>query len=211
MAWALLEDMPRRPRCEAPGAVHHVYARGVDRCAIYRDDQDRWAYLDLLAHVVKRWKWDCLSYCLMGNHVHLLVRTPEPTLGRGMHRLHSFYAHDFNARHGRVGHLFQDRYGSSRIWTSGRLRMVADYIADNPVTAGFCRHAADWPWSSAAMVAVGDPPLWVARPSRLLAVQMELDDDSYTAQVSAATVAQERRRAVAPWPANDAAALRSAA
>jgi REP element-mobilizing transposase RayT len=203
--------MPRKARYEAPGAVHHVYARGVDRCAIFRDDQDRWAYLDLLAEVVQRWKWDCLAYCLMGNHVHLLVRTPDPTLGRGIHRLHSFYAQDFNARHGRIGHLFQDRYGSSRVWTPGRLLRVADYIADNPVMAGFCRHAADWPWGSAAVMAAGDAPLWIAGPSRLVAVQRELNDDSYTAQLSAATLAQERDRDVAPWPARDIAALRSAA
>ena len=170
--------MPRKPRHEGPGAVHHVFARGVDRCAIFRDDQDRQIYLDLLGEVVRRFKWDCLSYCLMGNHTHLLVRTPEPTLGRGMHRLQGFYAQDFNERHGRIDHLFQGRFGSSRIWTPDKLRKTADYIADNPVVAGLCRSAADWPWSSQAVLVTGDAPRWLARPARLLAVQLQLAADS---------------------------------
>jgi putative transposase len=170
--------MPRKQRHEAPGAVHHVYARGVDRCAIFRNDEDRHIYLDLLGHVVRRWKWDCLAYCLMTNHVHLLVRTPEPTLGLGMHRLQGFYAQGFNERHGRIGHLFQDRYGSSRVRTPGTLRKTSDYIADNPVVAGLCRFASDWPWSSHAVIANGEAPQWLARPARVLSIQTELAADS---------------------------------
>jgi REP element-mobilizing transposase RayT len=170
--------MPRRKRREEAGAVHNIWARGVDRCAIFRDDADRLAYLDLLGYVVRRWKWQCLAYCLMTNHVHLLIRTPEPTMGRGMHHLHSFYAHDFNQKYGRVGHLFQDRYGSNRIWTPGRMRLAVDYISANPVTAGLCKDAADYRWSSHAALAAGDAPRWLSRPADVLAVQLELAADS---------------------------------
>jgi REP element-mobilizing transposase RayT len=154
--------------------VQNIYARGVDRCAIFRDEADRLAYLDLLGYVVRRFKWRCLAYCLMGNHVHLLIRTPLANMGRGMHHLHSFYAHDFNQKYARVGHLFQSRYGSNRIWTPDRLRTAVDYIAENPVAAGICRDVSDWPWSSHAVLAAGDAPRWLSRPAELLAVQGEL-------------------------------------
>jgi REP element-mobilizing transposase RayT len=166
--------MPRRQRHEEAGAVHNIYARGVDRCAIFRDDQDRLEYLDLLGYVVRKWKWQCLAYCLMTNHIHLLIRTPEPNMGHGMQHLHSFYALDFNRKYDRVGHLFQDRYGSNRIRTPGRLRMAFDYITANPVTAGLCKDPADWRWSSHAALAEGDAPQWHARPAEVLAVQTVL-------------------------------------
>src|SRR5439155_27203426 len=102
--------MPRKPRREEAGAVHHVYARGVNRRVIFVDDSDRERYLELLGYVVGEWRWECFAYCLMPNHVHLLVRTLEPNLGLGMQRIHSLYAQGFNERHGRIGHLFQDRY-----------------------------------------------------------------------------------------------------
>jgi REP element-mobilizing transposase RayT len=170
--------MPRRPRHEGPGAVQNIYARGVDRCVIFKEDADWHRYVELLAYVVRRWKWDCLAYCLMTNHVHLLIRTPEPTMGRGMHFLHTFYAQEFNAKYGRVGHLFQNRYGSNRIWAPDRLRSAIDYIAANPVTAGLCADPADWPWSSHARLALDDAPPWLARPTDLIAVQRDLRANS---------------------------------
>lgn len=166
--------MPRRARREEAGAVQNIYARGVDRCAIFRDEDDRRLYLDLLAYVVWRWKWQCLAFCLMTNHVHLLIRTREPNMGRGMHHLHSFYAHDFNHKYGRVGHLFQDRYGSNRISTPGRLQRAIDYIDMNPVSAGLCDGPGDWPWSSSAARAAGDPPGWLSPPTEVQAAQLEL-------------------------------------
>ena len=99
--------MPRRPREELADAIHHVYARGNDRRAIYLDDGDRAAYLAMLGRVVVMKGWRCLAYCLMDNHVHLLIETPEPNLGSGMQRLHGLYAQSHNERHGRSGHLFQ--------------------------------------------------------------------------------------------------------
>jgi REP-associated tyrosine transposase len=166
--------MARRPRYEEAGAVQNIYARGVDRCAIFRDDEDRHRYIELLAYVVRRWKWDCLAYCLMTNHIHLLVRTPEPTMGRGMHFLHTFYAQEFNQKYDRVGHLFQSRYGSNRIRTPDRLRSAIEYIAANPVTAGLCESPADWRWSSHARVVAGDAPRWLAGALDLTAIQVEL-------------------------------------
>jgi putative transposase len=142
--------VPRRPREDFEGAVHHVFARGNDRHDIYVDNVDRRNYLAILGPVTLRQRWRCLSYCLMPNHVHLLVETPHANLGAGMQRLHGEYAHTFNRRHGRCGHVFQGRFGSIRIATDEHLWSAAAYIALNPVTAGLCRAPEDWRWSSHA-------------------------------------------------------------
>jgi len=140
--------VPRKPREELEGAVHHVYARGNGKQRIFLDDQDRRTYLFLLRRVITQHEWRCLAYCLMGNHVHLLIETPQPNLGRGMQRLHGAYAQLFNERHGRVGHLFQGPYGAVRIESDEQLWMTLAYIAANPVRSDLCERARDWHWSS---------------------------------------------------------------
>src|SRR5213082_2729696 len=120
--------MPRQLRQEVEGGIHHVYARGNDRRRIYLDDTDRRTYLFLLARVVLVKRWRCLAYCLMDNHLHLLVETPEANLGSGMQRLHSLYAQIHNERHGRCGHLFQDRFGSVRVLSDEQLWAVVAYV-----------------------------------------------------------------------------------
>ena len=140
--------MPRMPRQELAGAVHHVYARGNRQQVIYRDDLDRRRYLLLLAQVVVRQGWLCLAYCLMDNHVHLLIETPEPNLGAGMRRAHGLYAQSFNRRHRATGHLFQGRFGSVMQTNDAQLLVTARYIVRNPVASGLCDEPEDWPWSS---------------------------------------------------------------
>jgi putative transposase len=158
----------RKPRNEFPGAVVHVYARGVRKHAIYVDDVDRHSYLLLLAQVVVRQGWRCLAYCLMKNHVHLLVETPEPNLAAGMHRLHGLHAQAFNRRHKHTGHVFQGRYDAVPVRTDAQLLAVARYIALNPVEARLCEEAGLWPWSSHAAVVGGTAPRWLD-VARLLA------------------------------------------
>lgn len=154
--------MARKPREEFPGAVVHVYARGNRKQRIYVDDEDRVAYLRLLGQVIVRQGWRCLAYCLMKNHVHLLVETPEPNLAAGMQRLHGLHAQAFNKRHRHVGHLFQGRYGAVVVREDAQLLAVARYIALNPVEAGLCRDAAEWRWGShAAVVNGGMAPAWL--------------------------------------------------
>ena len=133
-----------------PGGVYHVYARGNARMRIFRDDTDYLLYLELLRRVAHRWRWKCLAYCLMPNHVHLLIETSEPNLGEGMQRLQSLYAQAFNATYGRSGHLFQGRFGAVRIKSESQMTTVIDYIARNPVEAGLAEQPEDWPWSSSA-------------------------------------------------------------
>ena len=140
--------MPRKPREDAEGGIFHVFARGNDQRLIYRDDSDRRRYLRLLAVTVERLGWRLLAYCLMDNHVHLLIETPYPNLAAGMQDLHGTYARTFNDRHGRSGHLFQGRYGAIRIKTDEQLGAVTEYIAMNPVKAGLCVTPDEWPWSN---------------------------------------------------------------
>jgi REP element-mobilizing transposase RayT len=138
-----------------------VYARGVDRQLIFRDAFDCRHYLSVLGGVVLHRKWRCLSYCLMPNHVHLLVQLTEANLGRGVQHVHGLYGRDFNARHGRVGHLFQGRYGVTVIRDELQFLTAVRYIALNPVAAGLCAAADDWDWGSYPAVMDGTCPRWL--------------------------------------------------
>src|SRR3954453_368096 len=161
--------MALRCRFEDAGAVHAVWGRGVEKRTIFEDEEDRKRYLALLGDVCERWHWDCLEYCLMGNHFHLVVRTREPTLGKGMHRLHTFYVMHFNQKHERVGPLFQSRFGSARLWTPERLEQARVYVVENPVAAGLGRKPEEWRWSATAARTNGRPA-WLATSERLSAI-----------------------------------------
>jgi REP-associated tyrosine transposase len=141
--------------------VHHVYARGNNKQDIFLCDRDREVYLATLADVVGRKRWACLAYCLMRNHVHLLVETREPNLGAGMGRLHTLYAQGFNKAYGRCGHVFQGRFGSVSMRSDEQLITTARYVALNPVEAGLCGAPEEWRWSSHAAVLRGGGPAWL--------------------------------------------------
>jgi REP element-mobilizing transposase RayT len=102
--------MARPLRIEFPGALYHVTSRGNARQTIFNDDEDRETFLATLADAIARHRWICHSYCLMGNHYHLLVETPVPNLSKGMRLLNGVYTQAFNRRHKRAGHLFQGRF-----------------------------------------------------------------------------------------------------
>ena len=138
-----------------------MYARGNNGELIYRSDADRSFYLRLLEEVVVFCKWRCLSFCLMPNHIHLLVETRAANLGKGMHALHSRYVPRFNKRYGRGGHLFQGRYGSKRVLTDAYFWTAARYIARNPVEARLCAAPEEYAWGSHAKIASGEPPPWL--------------------------------------------------
>jgi REP-associated tyrosine transposase len=152
-----------RLRTEIAGATYHVIARGVDRRRIFVDDEDYETYTRLLATATRRQGWHLLGYCLMPNHVHLLIETPETNLGNGMQWLQSIYALAFNERHCRDGHLFQGRYKSPLVDGDEAFVKTTAYIAVNPVAAALCKRARDWPWGSHALVSRARPvPAWLA-------------------------------------------------
>ena len=154
--------MARPLREEVAGGYFHVYARGVRGERIFLDDYDRHAYLRLLDGAVRHRQWDCLAYCLMDNHVHLVTRTPEPNLAAGMQSLHGAFAQRFNRRHGYSGHLFEGRYGCRSIKSDEQLWVTLRYVALNPVEAGLCAHPDDYPWSSHSRLVDGESPSFIA-------------------------------------------------
>ena len=153
--------MARELRENVAGGIYHVFARGNRRALIYYDDYDRLTYLTVLGKVIEATHWNCLAYCLMENHVHLVLETPSPNLSAGMQRLQGRYAQRFNLRHGHTGHVFQGRFGAIRVTSDGQLRAVAAYVARNPVEARLCRRPEDWPWGSARGLAGQPTPNWL--------------------------------------------------
>ena len=140
--------MSRPLRIEFPGAVYHITARGNEKKAIFRNDQDKKSYLELLALVVKRFHWLCHGYCLLGNHYHLLIETLESNLSRGMKQLNGIYTQKFNNKYKRVGHLFQGRYKAILVEKESYLLELSRYIVLNPVRAGIVSQPGEWPWSN---------------------------------------------------------------
>ena len=140
--------MARPLRIEFAGALYHLTSRGNGREAIYLSNSDREIWLEVLAEVCRRFNWVCHAYCLMGNHYHLLVETPEGNLSAGMRQLNGVYTQRFNRQHGRVGHVFQGRYKAILVDKESYLLELARYIVLNPVRAGIVRSVKDWPWSS---------------------------------------------------------------
>ena len=140
--------MARIPRSALPPiGVYHVTARGVARCEIFVDDEDRASFLELMRRAVRKWGWKCHAYCLMGNHYHLIVETQLMRLSEGFHHLNGVHAQRFNRRHGRVGHLFQDRFHARVLRDDEHLAEACANIWNNPVRAGLCAEAHEWDWS----------------------------------------------------------------
>ena len=152
--------MARRPRFELDDGIYHVTARGNRKQAIFGDDHDRAEFIALLGQVVASHRWRCASYCLMRNHFHLLIDGDREGLSNGMRYLNGVYAQRFNRRHQLTGHLFQDRFYAGLVESDWHLLELGRYIALNPVRAGICAIAAEWPWSSynALTGAVPAPP-----------------------------------------------------
>lgn len=140
--------MARPLRIEYPGAVYHITSRGNEKKAVFRSDQDRINFLNTLQHVNKRYNWICHAYCLMDNHYHLLIETPDGNLAIGMRQLNGVYTQLFNKLHGRTGHLFQGRYKSILIQKDSHLLEVCRYVVLNPVRAKMVVLPESWNWSS---------------------------------------------------------------
>lgn len=140
--------MSRPLRVEFPGAHYHVTARGNARQEVFLDDDDRRAFLKLLAKEVRQQGWRLYAYCLMSNHYHVLIETPEANLSRGMRRLNGVYTQAFNRRHSRVGHVLQGRYKSIVVDRDSYWLELCRYVVLNPVRARLVKQVSGWPWSS---------------------------------------------------------------
>jgi len=131
--------MPRKSRIDAPGALHHIVARGIERCKIFRDDTDRNNFLDRLGGIIEETKTSCFGWALIPNHFHLLLRTGAVPIATVMRRLLTGYAVSHNRRHRRSGHLFQNRYKSILCQEDAYLLELVRYIHLNPIRAGIAK------------------------------------------------------------------------
>lgn len=147
--------MPRQPRLDIPGLLHHVMARGIERTDIFRDDRDREVFVERLGELVPAGGATLYAWCLLSNHFHLVLRPGERGLAWLMRRLMTSHAVRFNLRHGRCGHLFQNRYKSVVVEEEPHFLELVRYVALNPVRAGMV-HSVDeldgYPWSGHAVL-----------------------------------------------------------
>lgn len=128
--------MPRHARIDAPGALHHIIIRGIEKRAIFRDDHDRLNYLARIEKIFTQTSTTCLAWSLMTNHSHFLIRTGRVSIATVMRRLLTGYAVSFNLRHHRHGQLFQNRYKSFLCEEEPYLLELTRYIHLNPLRAG---------------------------------------------------------------------------
>lgn len=137
-------------------------ARGDRREKIYEDDADREQFLALLGDVVARFNWRCHAYCLMSNHYHLVIETPDANLSKGMRQLNGVFTQWSNRHHQRTGHLFQGRFKAVLVDTDNYLLELTRYVVLNPVRAHMVESPGDWPWSSyLATTGQVDVPDWL--------------------------------------------------
>lgn len=154
--------MARPLRIEFSGALYHVTARGDNKCRIFFNDKDRNKFLSIYSEIFARLQWITYAWCLMGNHFHLVVETPEPNLSEGMRVLNGTYTQYVNRAYGRTGHLFQGRFHSILVDRNPYLLEVIRYVVLNPVRAGLASSPRDWPWSSyRATAGLEAPPEWL--------------------------------------------------
>jgi REP element-mobilizing transposase RayT len=148
--------MGRAPRIEYEGAVYHVTNRGNGQEMIYREEADWKAFLGIMSDVASEFGWRIYTYCLMGNHYHLLLETPQPNLSQGMQELDQEYTRRYNWRYEHSGHVFQDRYWPGLVVNDNYLIDAASYLLLNPLRAQLVHSPEEWRWR-----------LWLALSRRL--------------------------------------------
>lgn len=155
--------MTRPLRLEYPGAVYHVMSRGNNRQKIFLNDHDRKRFLEIYEDVVERQMWETYAWCMMDNHFHLVIETPEPNLSEGMRLLNGIYTQYFNHNKGRTGHLFQGRFRSIVVDENTYLLELVRYVSLNPVRSGHVDSPEKWHWGSFRATAGLDPcPAWLS-------------------------------------------------
>ena len=141
-------SMARRLRIQYPGAIYHLMARGNGRQDIVCDDADRDRLVEHLGRAAVKCSWRVYAFVVMSNHLHVVLKTPEPNLARGMQGFLSAYANAWSRRHRFNGHVFQGRYRTELVEDETYLWTVTRYVHLNPVRARLVEQPAAWKWSS---------------------------------------------------------------
>ena len=141
--------MPRKARTKSSTGIYHVMLRGVNRQEIFFDEEDYLFFIRLLAHYKDLCGYQIFAYCIMGNHVHLLIRTGAVPLSTILKRIGSKFVYWYNMKYERTGHLFQDRFKSEPVESQRYFLTALRYILQNPVKAGMCRLPQHYKYSSA--------------------------------------------------------------
>jgi REP element-mobilizing transposase RayT len=140
--------MPRRAREKSGSGIYHIVFRGTNKQEIFHDEEDNQKFIETLERFKKASRVKVHGWCLMDNHVHILLREGEEELSATMKRILVSYAWHYNNKYISTGHLFQDRYWSEKVDSNEYLLTVIRYIHQNPIKAGMVKKVSDWKWSS---------------------------------------------------------------
>lgn len=150
--------MPRRARQKSGTDIYHVILRGINRQQIFYDEEDYEYFIHLLNRFQKVSQYEVYAYCLMGNHIHLLIKVDQEPLSTIFKRIGAAFVYWYNMKYQRSGHLFQDRFKSEPVETEKYFMTVLRYIFRNPVKAGICTSPFDYPYSNAKAVMSRERP-----------------------------------------------------
>jgi putative transposase len=192
--------MPRPLRPGISNGIYHVFNRGNRKAAIFLDDSDFERFLELLQELRARFGWPFFAYCLMTNHFHLVLETPEADISAGIHRASFLYAQYFNRKYELEGHVFQGRFGAVLIRSEVQLLAAIRYVLTNPVRAGLTATAGQWKWSSyRATVGIRRAPsfLSLGRVLRYFGTNLDERRERFAAFIAEEEEAIHRQRAVA--------------
>lgn len=149
--------MPRKARKKSQQHIYHVVLRGINKAQIFYEDTDFKYFERTLNRYKRKCDFQLLAYCLMGNHIHLLIKENSKPIGDIFKHIGSSFVYWYNTKYERTGHLFQDRFKSEPVEDEAYLLTVFRYILNNPVKAGLCNNPADYPYSSAKEYLYGKP------------------------------------------------------
>ncbi|MEW9109071.1 MAG: transposase [Cytobacillus gottheilii] len=140
--------MPRLPRKKSKTGIYHIIIRGVNRQLIFEDTEDKTTFLGILLRFIKANKFELYCYCLMDNHVHLLVKEKDDPVSQIVKRISASYVHWYNKKYERCGHLFQERFKSEPVENRNYFIRVIRYIHQNPLKAGLAQSVFECEWTS---------------------------------------------------------------
>ena len=140
--------MPRQARKKSNSGIYHIMLRGINRQQIFEDEEDRQHFIETLENYKDLCGYTIYAYCLMGNHIHILLKEGKEDLTLVFKRIAGHYVYWYNWKYHRCGHLFQDRFKSEPVEDDGYFLTVLRYIHQNPIKAGICKKAEDYPYSS---------------------------------------------------------------